>query len=339
VADASPEVSRRATFHWRVLLGLYAGALSAGTHWPRLQLGDPERPPDKALHFVAFAVLTPLLWQARIVRSPWALLALGIAWCAVDELTQGLPGVGRVVSFADFVASSFGVLVATAFVAATRPCGGPLARRRRARFDFALDALLARPGPWIAVASAAALGVLVVMPLAVLVDARFEARGAGVGPFAASLFGAGLGVAIAAPAALLAGLRHEDRRLVAAGVYDAPLPTLSSAALVGAAWGPALAAILAFAALFGAIAAFLSLRMYLPAAARLHEWSQSWPKGMDTAIDATLVGLVVAAAVFRTRRNLAVRIDAGDRRCIACDHAFGPGGATRCPECGAATVP
>ena len=76
------------------------------------------------------------------------------------------------------------------------------------------------------------LGALVTVPLAVLLDARLDVRGAGVGPFAASLLGAGFGVAVAAPAAVLAGVRHEDRRLVAAGAFPSPTPTIASSAIV-----------------------------------------------------------------------------------------------------------
>lgn len=328
------EVSFVATRHWRVLLGLYAGALATGTHWPKLNLGDPARPPDKLMHFAAFGALAALLWQARTVRSPWTLLALGVAWCAVDELTQAIPGLGRAVSIHDFVASALGVLVATGVVVATRPLGGERSRARRERFDRTLDSLLARPAPWMAIASAAALGALVAIPLAVLLDARLETRGAGVGPFAASLLGAGFGVAIAAPAAALAGIRHEDRRLVAAGAFPAPMPTLSSAAIVANAWRPAVLGLVAIVLLMTLWGGLLALRVHSPAAARLDAWLAGLPRGMTTVIDATVLGLVGSMAIGRTRAGVARWIDAGGSRCIACGHPFGPQGAARCPECG-----
>lgn len=328
------EVSFRAVRHWRVLFGLYAGALSTGTHWPRLNLGDPERSPDKMMHFVAFGILAALLWQARMVRSPWSLLAIGGVWCAIDELTQGIPVLGRTVSAHDFTASFLGVAVAAAAVAATRPLGGERARMRRERFDRTLDSLLARPGPWMAIASAAALGAMVTMPLAVMLDARLDLRGAGVGPFAASLLGIGFGVAIAAPAAALAGIRHEDRRLVAAGVFPVPTPTLSSAAIVANAWKPALVAVAAVFTLMLLWATLLGLRVQSPSAARLDAWLAGLPKGMTTVLDATILGFSGSFAVWRTRLGLARWIDAGGSRCIACGHPFGPQGASRCPECG-----
>lgn len=323
--------------HWRIVFGLYAGALATGTHWPRLNLGDPERQPDKVMHFTAFGVLAALLWQARLARSPWSLLAIGVAWCAVDELTQGFPGLGRFVSGYDFVASALGVVVASATVAATLPLGGERSLARRERFDRTLDSLLARPGPWMAIASAAALGALVAVPLAVLLDARLDTRGAGVGPFAASVLGAGFGVAVAAPSAALAGIRHEDRRLVAAGAFPTPMPTISSAAIVANAWKPvvlAFASVIALGFLWGGL---LALRVHSPAAARLDAWFAGLPKGMTTVLDATVLGLAASVAIRTTRRGLARWIDAGGSRCVSCGHAFGPHGASRCPECGVAT--
>lgn len=334
------EVSLRATRHWRVLLGVYAGALATGTHWPRLDLGDPERQPDKIMHFVAFGVLAALLWQARIVATPWRLLALGVVWCAIDETTQGIPGLGRSVSIHDFVASALGVVVATAVVAATLPLGGEPSRARRLRFDLTLDSLLARPGPWMAIASAAALGALVAMPLAVLLDARLDVRGAGVGPFAASLLGAGFGVAVAAPAAVLAGIRHEDRRLVAAGAFPSPTPTIASSAIVASAWRPALLGFVVIVLLFLLWGGLLSLRVHSTAVARIDAFLAGLPKGMVTVIDAGVLGIAASIATWRTRVRLARWVDAGGSRCIACGHPFGPHGATRCPECGvAAEVP
>lgn len=330
------EVSLRATRHWRVLLGMYAGALSTGTHWPRLNLGDPARQPDKILHFAAFGVLTALLWQARLARTPWRLLAVGVVWCAIDEVTQGIPGLGRVVSRYDLIASVLGVAVATAMVAATRPLGGERSRARRERFDRTLDSLLARPGPWMAIASAAALGALVAVPLAVLLDARLESRGAGFGPFASALLGAGFGVAVAAPAAALAGIRHEDRRLVAAGFFPVSMPTISSAAIVASAWKPTLVAFATVVALGFLWGGLLALRVHSPTAARLDAWLAGLPKGMTTVLDATVLGLAIAVAVGFARRGVARWIDAGDSRCVTCGHDFGPQGAARCPECGVA---
>ena len=334
MAGDSDEVTLRATRHWRVLLGIYAGALATGTHWPRLNLGDPERPPDKMMHFAAFGVLAALLWQARMVRTPWRLLAVGVAWCAIDEITQGIPVLGRSVSIHDFVASALGVAVATAVVAATRPVGGEPSRARRERFDRTLDSLLARPGPWMAIASAAALGALVTVPLAVLLDGRLDTRGAGVGPFAASLLGAGFGVAVAAPAAALAGIRHEDRRLVAGGTFPSPTPTIASSAILASAWRPALLALVAIVLLLALWGGLLTLRVQSTAVARVDAFLAGLPKGMVTVIDATVLGVTAAFATWRTRVRLARWIDAGGSRCVACGHPFGPHGATRCPECG-----
>ena len=104
----------------RIAFVLYAAALTLGTHWP--ELSAPSAGPDhldKFVHFVAFAIGTLLLgltgWLGSIeaLRTAVFALSIGVAWSVADELTQGLPGLGRTVSGLDLVANLTGVAAAS----------------------------------------------------------------------------------------------------------------------------------------------------------------------------------------------------------------------------------
>lgn len=152
---------RRVRRPWRVLFVLYAVALTIGTHWPRLQLGTEEvRISDKLLHAAAFGAATLLLWRTGWVhRARWLLLA-GVAWALLDEVSQGIPALGRTMSLVDALASGIGVAAAAALLWAFGPIGDPsgvagLAQRRR---RWALDEAL---GSWRAIGVCALAGLLV----------------------------------------------------------------------------------------------------------------------------------------------------------------------------------
>ena len=115
------------------------------------------------------------------------------------------------------------------------------------------------------------------------------------------------------------------------------MPTLSSSAIVASAWKPTLLAFVTVVALGFLWGGLLALRVHSPTAARLDAWLAGLPRGMTTVLDATVLGLAGAVAIRFARRGVARWIDAGDSRCVACGYAFGPHGATRCPECGVAT--
>jgi len=99
--------TRRTTTLWRIAFVLYALALTVGTHWPNLTL-SPEVPvSDKSIHFTAFGTLTILLWLTRWIRSRIVTGVIVMVWAAVDEVSQGLPGVHRTVSIYDLLANWF----------------------------------------------------------------------------------------------------------------------------------------------------------------------------------------------------------------------------------------
>lgn len=364
MSAAAPEaLRRRATGLRRAVFGIYAGALAAGTHWPRLELGDPARPPDKTLHFIAFAGLAVMLWEARLVRRHATLLAVGIAWIWLDEWTQRIPGLGRVFSHEDIAAGVLGFLSATAVLWALRPIGGAAARLRRARFDALLDSLLARPVAWGVLASSGALGATIGVPSAILLDRLLGGDNA---PFQTALVGGVLGAAAVGGAMLVAGLRFEDERMRRDGRClrcgerrprdGAACPTCAQPALPGQwlvwpipGWGDVRRAFLvplagAFATLLCLSTLWLGLlaaRRDVPIAARLDDLLRSLSPGMTSVIDATLLAIVLAVAIDRARHRLARRIGRGDARCVGCGQDLratpvADGGVGRCGECGGA---
>ena len=329
--------SERATVLRRVVFIVYAAGLASGTHWPRLQIGDPMHPPDKLLHFICFGGLAFFLYQARYFRRYWVLLLVGIAWTIVDELTQQLPGLGRSFSIEDIVASSFGVLVATSICWSLQPCGGAGARLRRERFDECMDAVLARPVAWLAIATSAAFGAAVGVPLAVVVDGFTEAPT----PFQAAVVGGLLGGTALGGAMLLVGMRREEASRFANGRWI-ELPTLVWRDVIKACALPIAGGVAMLIALFVAGALLLILRRDVALASDLLRWLDSLSKGMPTMLDATATGLVVSVVVDRCRVRLARRLDEADRRCLACGQDLratpAPSGTGRCGECGASFV-
>jgi hypothetical protein len=115
----------------------YAVVLFVATHWPNLRIDSAymERP-DILIHMGAFGVWTLLListgylatgasdplaeskgvrgW-ARIVSAPRCVLIawlVAMVYAAVDEVSQGLPGLGRTAAWDDYAADSAGIVTA-----------------------------------------------------------------------------------------------------------------------------------------------------------------------------------------------------------------------------------
>lgn len=138
------------------MLATYAVLLTTATHWPELTLGPAAPATDKMIHFLAFAILATLLVQARPFRRWWANLLVAAAWAPIDELTQGLPMLNRVVSWQDLTANLLGVVVVGAFCWALAPVGGKENRLRLARQRWVLQDVLMRPRVWALLAAAMA---------------------------------------------------------------------------------------------------------------------------------------------------------------------------------------
>ena len=350
----------RATALRRVVFGIYAGGLAIGTHWPRLELGDPLHPPDKMLHYLCFGGLAFFLWHARYLRSHLALALVGIAWTIVDEVTQAIPVLQRSFSLEDVVASSAGFCSATLLLWSMRPVGGELSRLRRERTEGLLDLLLSRPVPWAALASGAALGVAAGVPISVVLDGMQPDPT----PFQAAVVGGLLGGATVTGWLLLAGLKNEARRMLAArrclGCGES-LPEGASACLRCGrppipgqfielpfpGWGdvvkayhrPVLGGIGMLLFLFVAWFGLQVARRNWTIAYEVDHWLQSLSKGMPTVIDTTAIVVVVALTIDRARVRFARRIEEGSMRCLACGQDLrgtpSRDGGGRCGECGA----
>ncbi len=104
----------------RIQLAVYWILLAIGSHLPQLIIGEHTNQVgvfqiDKTLHVIAFALLTWLLYRARLFGSKRSgfghvLIATGIAtiYALIDEYTQGFTG--RNVSLSDIVAGLIGIL-------------------------------------------------------------------------------------------------------------------------------------------------------------------------------------------------------------------------------------
>ncbi|MCW5777122.1 MAG: VanZ family protein [Phycisphaeraceae bacterium] len=114
----------------RVGFAVYAVALATGTHWPSLTLGpDTGIRLDLVVHFAAFAVWTVLLsgceWFGTLLsrRNVGWCVTISAAYAALDEVTQGLPGVNRTVLWSDLMANWSGVALASVWLLAAGRLG------------------------------------------------------------------------------------------------------------------------------------------------------------------------------------------------------------------------
>ncbi|HMN96597.1 MAG TPA: hypothetical protein PKC43_01815 [Phycisphaerales bacterium] len=358
---------RRIAWPWRVTLVVYAALLTLGTHWPRLALGTESlRVSDKLLHMAAFGGLTFLLWQAWIIRRPALLLAVGAAWAALDELTQGIPGLGRTISGLDVIASVAGVFLVAAGVWATGPLGGARSRLARSRLLWAWEEALAPPASVGMLAAGAAAGAAlgVVGGWIVFRVPRVDrpADGAVVG----ALIGAAAGAHLTAEFLRWRLLRAPHRRCFECGVSadedDVLLRRTGSAPCSGcgamlwlAQWDalprlrlltPARIILMAIAgtmviiaATFGVSLALLGLRLRVPSLGDIDGAYRSLGFDMQLVIEVTWLAGLGALATRLVRRVLARSVDRGHLRCVACGHDLRStpteGGRGTCGECGA----
>ena len=97
---------------------VYAALTATATHWPKLELPLPSMRPDILIHMFVFGLWTlacvfaaffgPALSRRNILLAG----LVSLAYSAVDELTQGIPGINRVVGLDDALANAAGVFVA-----------------------------------------------------------------------------------------------------------------------------------------------------------------------------------------------------------------------------------
>lgn len=356
-------VPRRAVGMSRAMLALYAGALTAGTHWPRLQLGDPEHPVDKLLHFIAFGGLAFFLSRGRYFRSTWSLLAFTVAWIVADEFTQALPGLGRSFSFEDILAGAMGASTTCILLWATRPLASPIARLRRQRFDAIVDLVLSEPTRFLTMLVSGALGVMVAMPISILISGAREASS----PFQAAITGTLFGGVVGAGAFVIHATRRMDERMTAArmcvgcgaeGGDDRarcnrcgttpllaqwiPAPDLPARAILRTCLPPVLGGVGTLLATVIGLSLFASVFGAADPVLRLNVWLRGPARGMEDDISILFVATVVGLTVERCRQRIALLLESGSMICLGCGHDLrataAPSGVGRCGECGAGFV-
>jgi len=172
-AKASPDAAARkhaASRPWRIAFIIYAIALTIGTHIPRLQLGPEVPATDKTIHLASFGGLTLLLWRTGWLRHIWLVGAIVLLWSGLDELSQGIPGLNRTVSWQDMVANGAGVIAVATLIWSFGPVGGEANRMRLRLHRFVFDTLFAHRKAWIAAGMGAAAGLAPLLALWPVLD-------------------------------------------------------------------------------------------------------------------------------------------------------------------------
>lgn len=357
---------RRVARPWRVAFLVYATALTAATHWPALQLGAGGPPvPDKVLHVAGFGGLVFLLWRTRWLARSWAVVLLGLAWVAADEVSQAIPAIHRTVSWQDLVAGQLGVVLVGVWWWALRPIGGPANRARLAFSAFLMSDLFTRVEGWLKAGAGAAAGGLVVGAAAWLAMRWVPYWHTDPGTvLAAGIVGGIAGVHFA----VLAMCRGRARELAGArpcfacggpcgeapfdgagrgrcpacggpihrGQWIPPLelPTAMALQGVGRAVAASIGLMLAVAGLYFLV---LVLSVNVTSAKLLVRAWQRLDVDMRLSVDAAVVGLAMAVGARLYRRRQARLYDRQHVACRCCGHDLSgtpvPEGVGVCPEC------
>ena len=101
----------------RLAFIVVAITLTTLTHWPNLKVDAGIPRTDLWAHAIAYSTWTFCLiatgWLGK--RGSWKSVGLGmpvaLLYAGIDEATQGIPGLGRVVTWEDFAANSVGVWI------------------------------------------------------------------------------------------------------------------------------------------------------------------------------------------------------------------------------------
>ncbi len=365
VAREPVEFALRSRRPWRVAFVVYVLMLTVGTHWPRLQLGTEEVPvSDKLVHAAAFGMLALLLMQTGWVRRRWLAAVMAAIWAVVDELSQGIPWLGRTVRVDDVLAGLCGILTVLMVAWAMRIRGAGAARVHEQRWRHALNRMFQRPATWIMVILAGLIGAAVGVPVSLAISRLF------INPMPAQAFvigvvfgGSALGYFVIevlrrreleamraikpclrcnellaeASAAQPAGSCPACSETYIDGQWADP-PSLSAAFLSTRLIGAFVLWMLSVAAMMTGAVGILQAGMNWPWARRLDEFYRLLGADIGTLIDATIVAAAAALILSWYRRSVARRLDRQSRQCVHCDYDLRAtavdNGRGVCPECG-----
>ena len=356
---------RRSRLTWRAVFVFYFLLLVTSTHWPRLELGSEAHPaPDKLFHVAGFAVLALLLWRTGWIKRRWVFLVVMLAWTAVDELTQALPGLHREISWQDLLGSQCGVLMVAVWIWALGPVGGP-ANRARLRFnDFVFESLFGRVLPWVVIGTAGLLAAGLVGPLVHLL-ASWLLDSTSTSTLFLSVFAAGVFGSHATFEALRKVAQRQwvlvspcvrcgepcenvDRRAAWFACDTCGdrqwrgqwlgYPTLPRWRILQLLRRPMITCVLIALALAVGYVLLVVLHTRVPLVGRFNRFYGSQPYDLRMSVDMTMIVSLGALMIRLFRLRLASLVDTQDRECMWCGHdvhaATREHGVGRCTECG-----
>jgi VanZ family protein/DNA-directed RNA polymerase subunit RPC12/RpoP len=330
--------------------------LLAGTHYPKLEIGVPGDGPDKLLHFLAFAAVTVMLRISGIASTNRMAIIVMTGLAIFDEVTQQIPGLGRSFDWLDLVADACGILVAVAWIAALSPSrtGPDWFKAKERRTMASLRLLLARSTNWLHLGVATAFGSMIGGTLL-----GVAGRNPVVGPVTMVVVGAAVGGIAGVISALEAGRRHADDQIrregrclhclvieagspcsccgmLAEPSDDREIPARRSAFI---ATGVSIVTAAAIAVFYFLALNLASRFSWLGTALRRYD---ALGLNFEMMVDATILGLVGAFVVHRSRRRLVLIALRSGIQCLRCGHDLRGlstrDGAGKCPECGEAFI-
>ena len=195
---------------WRVVSIVSLSLFLVGTHWPKLRLPEVEGGPssDKLIHFIAFALLTVPVWWTGWFTRLRSLAIAGVLFALFDEITQELLPIERFANLDDLLCDVSGLFASVSILASLRATGSDRGRLERSMRHAASNLLLSKPLNWANLAVAAALGMVVTVPIAVVLAPIVR-----IDQIVLAIAAAGVGAATGGLLALEAGTRASLRRL------------------------------------------------------------------------------------------------------------------------------
>lgn len=371
-ADEAALRRRRLAHPWRILFSLYLLALTIGTHWPRLALGGGDvEVSDKLIHAAAFGVAALLAWHARLIRVLPLLWLVGVGWAILDEVSQGIPQLGRTVSALDAVASAVGVTLAVLFLWSVGPLGGAASRLAQRRMVYSVEEALASPRMLALCALCGLLGAAAGGLCGWAIFSYFQdlpgranpAHGVMLGLIGGALLGGHAGLEVTRRMILkrrgqpcyscgsdAGGVAFDESgaghcsvcgAAVHAGQWES-LPTISTISFVRLIAAAVAITVIVFVGSFALQIAILALRRSSSLFAGFDSAYMRLQDDTRLVVDLFIVAVFILIGVRVVRRLMAKAFDHQHERCVGCGYDLRATAVERgcgvCPECGVTFV-